>query len=108
MNLEGYVMTTGSAIQQMRKENKMTQQECAVRVKCSTALISAYERNVRAPSLEKLVRLAEVLHTSTDFLLGRCTSGTIELQISMDDLDDRRKEILIELIATTPQKKSVL
>lgn len=54
-----------------RIKKKITQQELAVMVNTTKASISNYENNRSSPSFEMLIKLADSLECSTDFLIGR-------------------------------------
>ena len=48
----------------------MSQSEVARRIGVSSSAVSAYEADQISPSLETLVKLANLFHVSTDYLLG--------------------------------------
>lgn len=54
-----------------RKLAKLTQEGLAKRVNTTKATISNYENGHSTPSNDMLSALADVLHVSTDYLLGR-------------------------------------
>ncbi|TWT04638.1 helix-turn-helix domain-containing protein [Planomicrobium sp. CPCC 101079] len=54
-----------------RKSKRWTQEELAKRVNTTKATISNYENGHSTPSNDMLLLLADVLDTSTDYLLGR-------------------------------------
>ena len=62
------------------------------------ALISAYEKTERNPSLERLIALADIYHTSTDYILGRTTTDSYATIIEVQDLTDAQIRILRELV----------
>lgn len=49
----------------------LTQKETAIKANVTESAISYYIKGVRTPSGEVLVRIAECLSTTTDYLLGR-------------------------------------
>ena len=55
---------------QVRQQNKVSQSEVARRIGVSSSAVSAYEAGQISPSLETLVKLANLFHVSTDYLLG--------------------------------------
>jgi transcriptional regulator with XRE-family HTH domain len=57
-------------LQQLRRERAITQVELAQRLDVTQGLISLYERGAAAPTTQMLTKLAEVLGTSTDDLVG--------------------------------------
>lgn len=62
-------MTIGQRIRARRQELGLTQDDIAKALGVTPQHISAIELDQRAPSLEFLVRLAEYLGSTTDFLL---------------------------------------
>ena len=56
---------------EQRKLNRMTQRQVAVYLNISQPSYIRYENGSSEPSLENLVRLAELFDVSVDFLLGK-------------------------------------
>lgn len=54
----------------LRNEYGISQQGLADRLGISFAAISMYERGLRDPSTETIIKMADVLHCSVDYLLG--------------------------------------
>ena len=54
----------------LRQQNKLSQSEVARRLNISSSAVSAFEAEQISPSLETLVKLANLYHVSTDYLLG--------------------------------------
>ena len=54
----------------LRQQNKLSQSEVARRIGVSHSAVSAYEAEEISPSLETLVKFADLYHVSTDYLLG--------------------------------------
>lgn len=61
----------GKRLKDLRIEKGMSQQELGQAVGITKVSVCGYENGTRIPNLEKLVKLAEALETSTDYLLGR-------------------------------------
>ena len=55
----------------LRKQNKMTQEELAERLFVSRTSISKWEKGDRVPDVNALIKLADVFNIGTDELLGR-------------------------------------
>ncbi len=81
-------MELGERLTMLRKEKGYLQKDVADRLHLTVATISNYEKNVRMPNLETLVKLADLYDVSTDYLLQRtcCRSGVRALcrQLSAD------------------------
>ena len=67
-------MSLGENIRRMREERGLSQSELAEKIELQKQIVSAFERGVKTPSLEKLVAIADVLRCTTDGLLGRDVS----------------------------------
>lgn len=57
-------------LRQLRKESGLTQVELAQKLNLTQQSYTRYEYGTGEPSLETLVRLAEIFEVSTDYLLG--------------------------------------
>ena len=63
--------TFGKTLNIIRKNNGLTAQYMADKLNINIRSYRAYESNDREPSLGALVKVANALNVSTDFLLGR-------------------------------------
>lgn len=61
----------GKRIKELRIEKGLSQQDLGQAIGVTKVSICGYENGSRIPNLEKLVKLADVLETKTDYLLGR-------------------------------------
>ncbi|MED4461817.1 helix-turn-helix domain-containing protein [Metabacillus fastidiosus] len=70
----------GDRIRKLRKEKGLTQEELGKQINVTKVSISGYENGNRTPDTETLQRLADVLETSTEYILGRTENpnGLIE------------------------------
>ena len=57
-----------------RKQAGYTHERAAELLNCSVRQLARYEAGVKRPSVENLTKLADVLETSTDAILGRNTA----------------------------------
>ena len=62
-------MALGERIRQLRKEPGWSQAELAEKIGADAGRVNKYEAGRMAPAAETLVRLAEVLNVSIDYLL---------------------------------------
>ncbi|PZL72168.1 XRE family transcriptional regulator [Enterococcus plantarum] len=60
----------------MRKNAELTQEELAKRINVSKQSVGSWERGRTEPSIETITELANVLNTTTDYLLGRTNQPT--------------------------------
>lgn len=73
-------MLNGERIKDLRKKNKMTQTELSNKVNSTKNTISRLERGrVSVTKTELLEHIADVLGTTTDYLLGRTDISSLEI-----------------------------
>ena len=63
-------MAVYERIRNLREDHDWTQQQMADMLHTSRTSYGAYENGVTEIGLEHLIRLAEIYHTSVDYLLG--------------------------------------
>lgn len=56
-------------IKKLREENDITQEDLAQKLEMSKGIISLYEKEIRKPSLEVLIKLSEIFNCSIDYIL---------------------------------------
>ena len=61
----------GDRLREMRMNRKMTQPELADSLNVNLRTYQYYEQGCREPAYATLVKLADILDVSTDYLLGR-------------------------------------
>lgn len=83
----------GTRLKQLRTEHKLTQEELGKKINVSKASISLYEKNLREPSKDSLVTLANFFNVSTDYLLGNTTdrNGHTPSWATNDDKKDLKR-----------------
>lgn len=92
-----------------RKRQKITQEKLAELANTTKSTISNYENSYSSPSADMILTLAEVLHTTTDYLLGRTDQPDIEIaekkHNSIDDIvkDKDLHQWLFDLIEKNPE-----
>ena len=64
-------MTLGQHIVNLRKENKLSQNELGKRAGTSGDLIGRYERDEVKPSIEVIINISDALNVSIDYLVGK-------------------------------------
>ena len=60
----------GLRLKNLREKCRLSQKKAAERLEVTRSTISAYERNTKTPSVDMLVRLAILYHSSVDYILG--------------------------------------
>lgn len=89
---------------QLREKNNFSQSFVARQIGVTPALISAYEKQERNPSINKLIALADIYHVSTDYILGRTHTNSVSTTINVDHLTDSQINIVRELVQNMNQK----
>jgi transcriptional regulator with XRE-family HTH domain len=77
----------------IRKNKNITQVKLSFMGDVSQSSIVAYETGNKLPSVETLVRLADSLDTSTDYLIDRTDN-----QIAINEINKLNKDEYIELL----------
>lgn len=89
---------------QLREKNNFSQSFVARQIGVTPALISAYEKQERNPSINKLIALADIYHVSTDYILGRTHTNNVSTTINVEHLTDTQINIVRELVQNMNQK----
>ncbi len=79
---------------ELREAKHLTQTQLAERMWVKKSIISAYETDSRAPSLDMLIKYAKEFRVSTDYLLGLNEHRTLDV----DGLTDGQIDLLVRLI----------
>jgi len=93
----------GARIKAAREKAGMTQEDLADALEMSPTHISVIERGVKSPKLETLVRIANILHVSSDALLQdvvTCSSDGLasELSAAIAVLPTKEKERILQIV----------
>lgn len=81
-------MSTGERIRNTREDMDILQQELADAVGINVSVLSRIEKGIRQVRDDELVKIANKLHVTTDYLLGR-TNSPNEISSSQPALTDR-------------------
>ncbi len=84
-------MSLGTRIKDLRTENGLTQQDIASRLGMGRSNFGHIEHDRVVPSSEDLQKLADILHTTTDYLLGRESLAAIPEWATSKDKRDFKK-----------------
>ena len=88
------VINTAERIKEVRQKNNLTQTEMARRLYVTRSSVNAWEMAISIPSTEKITEICQLLHTTSDYLLGLSENETIPISHYTQD----EKEILYRLI----------
>lgn len=90
-------------IRELRKENKLTQQEVADYLKVNKQTISGYERGVRRPDFVKLDALADLFNVSLAYLIGSQDERGSYPKHGTPELPDPEEAAILEAYRKAPE-----
>lgn len=94
----------GNRLRQLRQNNRLRQDQVANLVGVNKNTMCSYENDVRQPSYEILVRLANLYRVSTDYLLGCESKRTVDVS----GLTPKEIQMISELVASMTEKNQKL
>ncbi len=89
-------------IHDLRERSGMTQTDLAIRMGVSRSGVNAWEMGLSKPSLDNLILLSRIFHTTTDYLLGISHEDVI----SIDDFSIEEKALITGLVNYIEHGKS--
>ena len=81
-------------IKELRKKRNITQIRLSIATEVSQETISAYENGRAEPKMDKLVRIADFLNTTTDYLLERTDNDAPLKEITNNIVDEQLNELI--------------
>lgn len=94
----------GDRIRRLREEKHLKQEQVAELLHVNRKAISHYENNNREPSFEILIKIANLFHVRTDYLLG----NDFGREIDATGLSEREYALISELVADLSDKNKRL
>lgn len=94
----------GDKLKKLRETAGLQQVQVAKLLGLERTTVYHYEYGDRQPSLDTLVRYAEIFHVTTDYLLGRATRDMIDVS----GLSDSEVNLVNELVTSMSVKNSEL
>lgn len=93
-------MEFAERLKTLRKEVKLTQTQIAEKLNISQQAYASWERGAKRPTQENLVKIAQVLNVSVDYLVGNLETNSEELdniellfRMNSKGLTEEEKEI---------------
>lgn len=96
--------TFGDRIRRLREERSLKQSQVAEILGVNRKAISHYENNLREPSYEILIRMADLYHVRTDYLLGYDSVRYIDAS----GLSEKEFTLISALVADLTEKNRKL
>lgn len=108
-------MEFSERLKDLRKQAELTQVDVAEKLGISQPAYASWERGLKKPTQENLVKIAQILNVSVDYLVGNSEEKTDELdniellfRMNSKGLTDEEKEIFKkELIEFMEERKKV-
>lgn len=86
-------------LQELRIKRGLSQQEFAKKLGVSSTTLYRYENGINEPSIDTLIKMADIFGTSVDYLIGAKTP-----MLDLKQLDDYQKELIDEILKLSPNK----
>lgn len=96
----------GSRLKASRKSAGITQAQLANKLQLASGTISAYEQGLKYPSIEVLIKICDILSTSSDYLLG--ITNEISSKMELKGLTDEQMQPFLQLISIVEQYNKVI
>ena len=111
----GFKMEFSERLKKLRKEAGFTQVDVASKLGISQQAYASWERGIKKPTQDNLVRIAQILNVSVDYLVGNLQETSDELdniellfRMNSKGLTDEEKEIFKkELIEFMEERKTL-
>ncbi|KZD36517.1 XRE family transcriptional regulator [Bacillus wiedmannii] len=91
----------GEKIKELRKNNKITQEQLGNAIGVSKMAISYFEKGKKSPGRESLEKIADYFNVTTDYLLGR--SEDPELSEEENKIVTEEGKNIMALIESLPE-----
>lgn len=88
-------------IKALRKQAGMSQTELAQKLDVTRSSVNAWEQGISFPTIQYIIKIAKLFHTSSDYLLGIESKKSLAL----DGYTQDEIEILYKLIAYFDSQK---
>ncbi|HAL64650.1 MAG: XRE family transcriptional regulator [Bacteroidetes bacterium 38_7] len=95
-------MTLGEHIMLLRKQKELSQAALGKSIGTSGDIIGRYERNIMTPSIDVIVKIADTLGVSIDYLVGKTNieldRNTLKRPEDINTLSDENKSFIFRMI----------
>lgn len=81
-------------IHDLRERSGMTQTDLALRMGVTRSGVNAWEMGISKPTLDNLVTLSRIFHTTTDYLLGTDKEETVVIT----NFTAEEKELIMRMV----------
>jgi len=95
-------MTIGEHIMMLRKKKKLSQSALGKAIGTSGDIIGRYERGLITPSIDVIIKIADTLDSSIDFLVGKTSleldTYTLRRIEDISSLSEENKSFVYKMI----------
>lgn len=95
-------MTLGEHIMILRKQKGLSQAALGKQIGTSGDIIGRYERNIMTPSIDVIIKIADTLGVSIDYLVGKTNleldKSTLKRLEEISTLSEEDKSFLFRMI----------
>ncbi|KEI75858.1 helix-turn-helix domain-containing protein [Clostridium botulinum] len=91
----------GDRLRELREEKQLTQEELGKLLNVSRQAVSSYEKGENEPTIDALVKIANIFNVSLDYLLSR-TKERYNLNLE----DKKNKDLIIDIIKVIEKYKN--
>lgn len=81
-------------LKKLRVDKHLTQAQVAKRVGVTASMVSSYETDIRLPSYDVMMRLADLFGVSVDYLLGREEKRLLDIS----ELSDAEAAVVCDMV----------
>lgn len=87
-------------LKQLRNNKHWTQAQVAKRIGVTASMVSSYETDIRFPSYEVMIRIADIFGVTVDYLLGREDARYLDIS----QLDNEEAALVCSLVELLKNK----
>lgn len=88
-------------LKQLRKDKHLTQAQVAERIGVTASMVSSYETDIRLPSYEVMLRIADIFGVSVDYLLGRQEKRSLDIS----ELSEEEASVVCDMVNILKNRK---
>ena len=88
-------------LRQLRKDKHLTQAQVASRIGVTPSMVSSYETDIRLPSYDVMMRIADVFGVTVDYLLCRQEKRFVDIS----DLTEEEASVVCSVVEVLRKKQ---
>ncbi|MGM9590418.1 MAG: helix-turn-helix domain-containing protein [Faecousia sp.] len=88
-------------LKQLRRDKHLTQAQVAERIGVTASMVSSYETDIRLPSFEVMIRIADLFGVTVDYLVRRESKRLIDIS----DLTDEEAALVCGMVDVLKNRK---